>query len=56
MWQNWDDFLGSAKKLEKLAADLQAAADQGQKAALPIFAQMGKQCSGCHEDFRKKKE
>jgi cytochrome c556 len=56
IWQNWDEFLGSARKLEKLAADLEAAADQGQKAALPIFAQMGKTCSGCHEDFRKKKE
>ena len=56
IWQNWDEFLGSAKKLEQLAADLEAAADQGKKAALPIFAQMGKQCSGCHEDYRKKKE
>lgn len=56
IWTDWDAFVGHAKDLENLAGELEAAAEQGKTASLAAFAKMGKSCSGCHEDFRQKKE
>ncbi len=56
IWTDWEAFMNHAKSLENLAGELNTAADKGKAAALVIFAKMGKTCSGCHQDFRKKKE
>ena len=56
IWTDWETFTGLAGSLEKLSDDLGAAADTGKAASLAVFAKMGKTCSGCHQDFRKKKE
>ena len=54
--KDWDDFKGHADELAKLADQLAGSADSGKVAALGLFAKMGKTCSGCHQDYRKKKE
>lgn len=56
IWTDWDSFIGHAKSLEKLASELEIAADKGKASSLGVFARMGKTCSGCHQDFRKKKK
>ena len=56
IWTDWETFTGLAGSLEKLSDDLGASADTGKTASLAVFAKMGKTCSGCHQDFRKKKE
>ncbi len=56
IWQKWDEFEASAKKLEELSAAFLEVARKGDpKATLQAFAKMGKQgCGGCHETFRRK--
>jgi len=56
IWKDWNAFKGHADGLAKLAGQLAASADAGKAAALGVFAKMGKSCSGCHQDYRKKKE
>ncbi len=56
IWKDWDGFMGHADELTKLADQLAGTADNGKVAALGLFAKMGKTCSGCHQDYRKKKE
>ncbi len=56
IWTDWESFIGHAKSLEDLAAELESVAENGKAASLAIFAKMGKTCSGCHQDFRQKKE
>ncbi len=56
IWTDWEDFKGHADELARLAGQLSRAADTGKMAALGLFAQMGKSCSGCHQDYRKKKQ
>jgi len=56
IWEDWDGFKVHADQLSKLAVQLADAADTGKAAALSLFAQMGKTCSGCHQDYRQKKE
>ncbi len=56
IWEDWDGFMGHADELTKLADQLAGTADNGKVAALGLFAKMGKTCSGCHQDYRKKKE
>ena len=56
IWTEWDTFAKHAKDLETYAVDLHRAANSGKRASLAMFAKMGKTCSGCHQDFRKKKE
>ena len=56
IWDRWDEFKGHADDLAKLAGVLVQSADAGQTASLATFAKMGKTCSGCHKDFRLKKE
>ena len=55
IWENWEAFNGHADDLTKLADQLAASADKGKTVALGLFAKMGKTCSGCHQDYRKKK-
>ncbi len=56
IWQDWDDFKGHADDLAKLAGQLASSAENGKTVALGLFAKMGKTCSGCHQDYRQKKE
>jgi cytochrome c556 len=56
IWQDWDGFKRHADNLAELADKLAGAAGDGKSAALGLFAQMGKTCSGCHQDYRQKKK
>ncbi len=56
IWEKWDDFKGHAENLAELAGELEAAAASGKAASLATFAKIGRTCSGCHQDFRMKKE
>ena len=56
IWDKWDEFKGHADDLVKLAGVLVQSADTGPRAALATFSKMGKTCSGCHKDFRQKKD
>ncbi len=56
IWKDWETFNGHADDLAKLADQLAASADSGKVVALGLFAKMGKTCSGCHQDYRKKKK
>lgn len=56
IWKDWEGFKRHADDLAGLADQLVTTADTGKVAALGLFAKMGKTCSGCHQDFRKKKQ
>lgn len=56
IWTDWPGFTSQADELTKLADQLGGSADSGKAAALGLFAKMGKTCSGCHQDYRKKKK
>lgn len=56
IWTDWDDFKEYAASLGKLAGELDAVAQQGKGDVTIVFAKIGKTCSGCHEEFRKKKK
>lgn len=56
IWKDWDGFKGHVDELAMLADQLAANADSGKAVALGLFAKIGKTCSGCHQDYRKKKE
>ena len=56
IWKDWDAFKGHADELATLAEQLATSADSGKAVALGLFAKLGKTCSGCHQDYRKKKE
>jgi len=56
IWENWEEFSGLLKKLQKDAADLSEIAknDQADDIA-PQFAKMTSSCKTCHTKFRQKK-
>jgi cytochrome c556 len=55
IWTNKSDFDGKANDLVKAAADLEAAAKSGDKAAtLKAAGAVGKSCGACHDQFRDK--
>ncbi|WP_428623498.1 c-type cytochrome [Sedimenticola sp.] len=57
IWDDWERFTSLTVRLETEANNLQAAALQGDKKAVTRqFVSLGKVCSSCHTDFRKKKE
>lgn len=55
IWEDWDGFAGLADELEARAVTLSQAAQnaQGVDDIGPYFADLGRTCSACHEDFRK---
>ena len=58
IWQDWETFLQLTADMKQQASNLRTAA---KKAAdidgiRPQFAAVGKTCSACHQDFRKKNE
>ncbi len=56
IWKNWADFESDADDLVKVAGEMAAAADASKDAAEELFGRLRKACSGCHDDYRKKKE
>jgi cytochrome c556 len=55
IWTNKSDFDAKANDLVKAAADLEAAAKSGDKAAtLKAAGAVGKSCGACHDQFRDK--
>lgn len=56
IWKDWDGFKGHADNLAMLSDKMIGSANDGKAVALGLFAQMGKTCSGCHQDYRKKKK
>ena len=56
IWTDWKTFTTQAEELAKLAAELEATASNGKAAAMASFVKIGKSCSGCHQDYRKKKK
>ncbi|MAZ18790.1 MAG: cytochrome C [Ahrensia sp.] len=55
IWEDWDGFAGLAGELEAKAVTLSQAAEnaQGVDEIRPHFAELGRTCAACHEDFRK---
>lgn len=57
IWEEWDQFSALSVKLTDEAKKLQETAQGGDKRAITRqFAKLGKVCSGCHTDYRKKQE
>ena len=57
IWEEWDQFSSLVVKMEEEASKLQEAAETGDRRTITMqFAKLGKVCSGCHTDYRKKKE
>lgn len=57
IWQQHEDFVDHAKKLEAEAKKLEQVAGSADRAAIGRQVKaVGEACGGCHEDFRKPKE
>lgn len=56
IWEDWSGFEEMAAALTAASADLSAAAESGDRAAIAAaFAATGRSCGGCHEAYRVKK-
>lgn len=57
VWEEWERFMSLSTQLDTAANGLQQAATTGDRRELTRrFVLLGKVCSGCHTDFRKKQE
>lgn len=57
IWEEWDQFSALSLKLTEEAGKLHDVAQNGDRRAITMqFAKVGKVCSGCHTDYRKKQE
>lgn len=57
IWTDWDKFEGLTQDLTREAEKLAATAKDGDKRAVMVqFVKLGKVCSACHTDYRKKKD
>lgn len=56
IWEKWQDFESQAKDLASYASKIETLSDANKDTLKPLFAGLAKTCSGCHQDFRKKKE
>jgi cytochrome c556 len=56
IWQNKKDFEDWGKQLQEDTAKAQTAAAGGLDSFKGAMAAVGKTCSGCHDDYREKKE
>lgn len=57
IWEEWEQFSALSVKLSDEAKKLQETARGGDKRAITRqFAKLGKVCSSCHTDYRKKEE
>ena len=56
VWERWPEFVAAARALVQEAEKLAGAARSGQEPAIAAqFRSMTRACSGCHDDFRKKR-
>jgi cytochrome c556 len=55
IWQDWEKFMKLTEELKVTALAMADAAGNANDASVirPHFADVGKTCSACHEDFRK---
>ena len=54
IWQQWDEFVGDAKKLGEQAAQLAAVATSGDPRAISDqYRTVAKACIACHDSFRR---
>lgn len=57
IWDRWPEFSELTQRLQREAEVLgNKAAESDRREVLRQFAALGKVCSGCHTDFRKKQE
>ena len=57
IWDEWDNFSALTLKLTDEAIKLQDTAQNGDKRAITMqFVKLGKVCSSCHTNYRKKQE
>jgi len=57
IWDRWPEFSELTQRLRQEAEQLGRKAEEGdRRELLRQFAALGKVCSGCHTDFRKKQE
>ena len=57
IWEEWDDFASLNQRLTEETTKLQEIAKSGDRRAITMqFAKVGKVCSSCHTDYRKKQE
>ena len=57
IWQKWDDFSAIVGQLVTETGKLSEIAQGGEKKPITRqFAKVGKVCSSCHTDYRKKKK
>lgn len=57
IWKEWDQFAALTTKLTEETKKLAIVAQTGERRAITMqFAKVGKVCSGCHTDYRKKKD
>ncbi len=56
IWTDFADFDAKGKKMASDAAKASAAAANGADAFKAAFAEVGKSCKGCHQDYRVKKK
>ncbi len=56
VWQEWDKFVGAAKKLQEEAGKLASIAASDKDALAAQIKAVGKACGGCHKPYRKPKE
>ena len=55
IWENWSEFQSAANDFERESAKLSKVAERGDMEALAKQVRaMGKTCSGCHRNFRKR--
>lgn len=53
VWTNKADFDGWAVKTRDASLKAAAAAPGGAEALLPVVAELGRSCQGCHETYRR---
>ena len=52
IWSDWATFEKASRQLESTSADLLAAVEGGNQAAIgAALGEVGKSCKGCHDDF-----
>lgn len=57
IWENWDEFSALFNRMTEEVGKLQKVSSTEDRRAITMqFAKVGKVCSSCHTDYRKKKE
>jgi cytochrome c556 len=56
IWQDKPDFEALAQKTKEASAKAAEAAEGGLETFTAAFAEVGRSCGGCHEEYRVKKQ